>query len=69
MKKFLNNMLSSESPTSSKRVFGAIGWLAAIAFIAIWQRDLTNELMYTSATLIGLDTATKIAALFAGKKK
>lgn len=66
---FIKRIYASDSPTSSKRFFGSIGWIAAIVFIGIWQRDLTNELMYTSAALIGLDTVTKITTLFAGKKK
>ena len=69
MKKFILEIYNSQSPTSSKRVFGSIGWICSIVFIALWQRELVNELMYTSATLIGLDTATKVAELFTSKKK
>lgn len=56
MKKFIIDIFSSSSPTSSKRVFGAVGWIASIVFIAIWERELIAEMMYISAALIGLDT-------------
>ena len=50
---FLARLLDTKSPLSSKRFFGGIGFLAAIVFIAIWQHDLINELLYVSASLIG----------------
>lgn len=39
---------------SSKRVYGAIGFISVIVFVAIWQHDLISELMFTSAALLGL---------------
>jgi hypothetical protein len=71
MKKFINKLLSfvantlrSEKSESSKRLFGAIGFLASVAFIGIWVHDLIEELMYVSVMLLGLET---VANLF--KKK
>lgn len=52
--KFLRNILSKDSPESSKRLFGAIGFLSSIVFIAIWQHEMINELLYVSSALIGL---------------
>lgn len=52
--KFLRNILSKDSPESSKRLFGAIGFLLSIVFIAIWQHEMINELLYVSSALIGL---------------
>lgn len=53
-------MLSSEGNVSSKRVLGAIGYIAAIVFISIWAHDLINLLLITSASLVGLQTITDI---------
>ena len=60
MMQFIKDMFNSESPTSSKRVFGAIGFLAATVKIIGWQPDLVETLLFTSATLIGLDAMTKM---------
>jgi hypothetical protein len=60
MKKFIIDMLSSEGNVSSKRVLGAIGFIAAIVFIGIWSHDLINLLLITSASLVGLQTITDI---------
>lgn len=60
MKKFIVDMLSSEGNVSSKRVLGAIGFISAIVFIGIWQHDLINLLLITSASLVGLQTITDI---------
>ena len=67
MKKFINKLLSfvanalrSETSESSKRIFGAIGFLASVAFIGIWVHDLINELMYVSVMLLGLETVTNL---------
>jgi hypothetical protein len=60
MKNFIKNMFSSDSEVSSKRVFGAIGFISSIVFIAIWKRDLIEVLLITSASMIGLETITNI---------
>ena len=54
MIQFIKNVFSAESPTSSKRFFGSIGFICAIVFIAIWAHNLIDELLYISAALIGL---------------
>lgn len=56
MKQFILDIFNSSSHNSSKRFFGGIGWICSITFIAIWQRDLIEALMWCSAGLIGLDT-------------
>lgn len=60
MIQFIKDMLSSASPTSSKRVFGGIAFIAATTKIVGWQPDLTETLLFTAATLIGLDALTKM---------
>lgn len=60
MKKFILDMLSNSTGVSSKRVLGLIGYLAAIVFIALWQHDLIDLLLVTSASLVGLETVTQI---------
>lgn len=66
MKKFFKDMFSSEKGVSSKRVFGGLGFICAIVFIALWSRDLTDMLLITSASMIGLET---ISAIFTPKQK
>lgn len=60
MKKFIKDMLSSDNGVSSKRVFGAIGFICSIIFIALWARELIEVLLITSASMIGLETITNI---------
>ena len=69
MKQFLLNMFSSRADTSSKRVNGTIGWLAAIAMIAIWQHDLIELLLWVSAGMLGAGAAEKVFTILANKKK
>lgn len=66
---FIRNVFKSDSPESSKRFFGAIGFLSAIFFIAFFDRTLITELLYTSSALIGLDTVQKLGSLFRNKEK
>lgn len=54
MKETLYSLFGDSNKLSSKRVFGAIGYLCAIAMIAIWKHELIQELLYTSAALLGL---------------
>lgn len=60
MKNFLRDMLSNSKAVSSKRVIGFIGFIAAIVFIGIWERDLTDLLLITSSSLVGLESITSI---------
>lgn len=57
---FIKNIFTSGTPESSKRVFGGIGFICAIIFIAVWKRDLTETLLFVSASLIGLESITNI---------
>ena len=60
MKKFFKDMFSSDNGVSSKRVFGGIGFICSIIYIALWSRDLIDFLLITSASMIGLETITSI---------
>ena len=60
MKTFIKNIFTSGTPESSKRIFGGIGFICAIVFIAIWQRSLTDTLLFVSASLLGLETITNL---------
>ncbi len=51
---FIKSALSKDSPESSKRLLGAIGYISGIIMIAIWSHDLIDDLLLTSATLLGL---------------
>lgn len=51
---FIKSALSKDSPESSKRLLGAIGYISGIIMIAIWRHDLIDDLLLTSATLLGL---------------
>ena len=66
MKKFFKDMFSSEKGVSSKRVFGGVGFICSIVFIALWSRDLIDMLLITSASMIGLET---ISSIFTPKQK
>lgn len=57
--KFIKGALSSDSPESSKRLLGFIGYISAIIMIAIWRHDLILELLITSGTLLGLGIVEK----------
>jgi len=50
---------SYRNSLSSKRFYGAIGFLCSIVFIAIWQHELINELLFTSAALLGIGILDK----------
>ena len=56
MKNFIKNIFTSGTPESSKRVFGGIGYICAIIFIALWKREYVDTLLYISAALLGLET-------------
>ena len=60
MKKFILDMLSNNNSVSSKRVLGVIGFVCSIIFIAIWQHDLFDLLLLTSASLVGLETVANV---------
>ena len=53
---FIKNIFTSGTAESSKRVFGGIGFICAIIFIALWQRQLTDTLLFVSSALLGLET-------------
>ena len=60
MKEFIRGIFTSGTPESSKRVFGALGFICAIIFIAIWKRELIETLLIVSASLLGLESLTGI---------
>ena len=60
MKEFIKNIFTSGTPESSKRIFGGLGFICAIIFIALWNRQLTDTLLFVSASLLGLETFANI---------
>ena len=52
MKQFFINLISKDSPESSKRFFGGIGFIACVVVICGWKQDLILPLLYTCATMI-----------------
>jgi cobalamin biosynthesis protein CobD/CbiB len=58
--RFVAQALRSNTDESSKRLFGAIGFICSIIFIAIWSHALFNELLYVSVALLGLESVTNI---------
>ena len=54
MKTFFKNIFLKNKPESSKRFFGAVGFIAATLVICIYQQQMINELLYTSAALMGM---------------
>ena len=66
MKKFLINLITSNTGVSSKRVAGLLGWIV-ILFIGTWctikiiqAPNITNEILWGSVTLLTADSVTKI---------
>lgn len=57
---FVANTLRAEKPESSKRLFGAVGFIVAMIYIAIWSHDLIETLLYVSTALLGLEAITGI---------
>jgi len=57
---FVAHSLKTDTSESSKRLFGAIGFITAIVYIAIWGHDLIETLLYVSAALLGLETVSNI---------
>ena len=57
---FIANSLRSTAPESSKRLFGAIGFVVAMVYIAIWAHPLIETLLYVSAALLGLEAVAGI---------
>lgn len=58
---WISGIFSKSSDTSSKRVFGGIGFICSIVIIWLRMPDMTNELLYVSASLLGLGILDKIA--------
>ena len=54
MKTFFKNIFLKDKPESSKRFFGAVGFVAATIVICIFKQDLIDQLLYTSAALMGM---------------
>ena len=52
MKEFFKNIFLKDKPESSKRFFGAVGFVAATLVICVYQQDFTDQLLYTSAIMI-----------------
>lgn len=51
---------SNSGKISAKRFYGGVGFIACIIMICVLKHDLIAELMYTSASMIGLDTIRQI---------
>jgi hypothetical protein len=51
---FIDAIFSSDSGKSSKRFFGAIGFITAIIGIMIYKQEYLNEVLYASCALMGL---------------
>ena len=61
MKKFLKDMFSGGSDVSSKRVFGGLGFVCGIVFVATFDHTLIPTLMYLSTALLGLGIMDKLS--------
>lgn len=66
MKRFIRQIFESKSGVSSKRIFGSIGWVSCIiaAGYCTYKCEqapvIVSEILYCSATLLGLDSITGI---------
>ena len=57
---FIKGIFSSGTPESSKRVFGAIGFVWSGILITMYAHDLIFTFFITSCTLLGLETLTSL---------
>lgn len=70
MLKFISGIFSSGTPESAKRVFGAIGFLAAIVMIWLFDHSLISYLLTLSVAMLGLETVMNtIEKVLQGKSK
>lgn len=71
MKNFLTKALSSDSPVSSKRLSGFIGWIVYILSVMAYvifsivkslppPTDILTTLVIASTALLGLETLTNM---------
>lgn len=61
MKEFIKGIFSSGTPESSKRVFGAIGFICSIAMMFLkYDEAYWGTLLMISSLLLGLETITGI---------
>lgn len=58
MKEFIKGIFTNGDPVSSKRVFGAIGFISYIVLSYFDKQDL--NLLIASITLLGLDSVANI---------
>jgi len=54
---YLKSINSADSPDSSKRFWGGIGFATCVVLACI-NKELQEPLLYTSAGLLGLETIT-----------
>lgn len=60
MKSFFKNIFLKDQPESSKRFFGGVGMVACTFVICVFKQEYLRELLYTSASLLGLGILDKI---------
>lgn len=60
MKEFFKGIFSSGTPESSKRFFGAVGFVYCLFYNWIGSLGLTETILYLSCLLIGLEQITTI---------
>jgi hypothetical protein len=71
---FLKRIFMSNSGVSSKRIFGALGWLICLGlaiYCAIETKEtptIVMDIVYASTALLGLDTVTGIWKVAKGGK-
>lgn len=57
---WFKSIFSSDGSISSKRVFGAIGFIWACVLITVQKIPLVDTLLFISAALLGLETLTSV---------
>ncbi|MFZ4705404.1 MAG: hypothetical protein ACOYMF_05290 [Bacteroidales bacterium] len=67
---FIGEMYSGGTPTSSKRVFGSIGFIWYLILVTKWhQADQLTQILYVSCLLIGLETVKDFFVKKAGQSQ
>jgi hypothetical protein len=66
LREFITKIFISDSGVSSKRIFGALGWIVGIIMSiyctvnGIQAPDILDTVIITSTTLLGVDSITGI---------
>jgi hypothetical protein len=63
MKDMIRKIISADTPESSKRFFGGIGFVVFLVYVGVFDHTLIDTLGYLSVSLLGFTSIEKIYGL------